>query len=148
MARVDPQWRDGARLSEISEVTQTILYSPENEARGVYGNCLQSAVASALGLDLDAVPNFADFMWWEPAARLWLRGHGLDWRMVSGIPPGRSIVIGPTVRGTGDHAVVGDDGEIAWDPHPSRAGLLEVKRAYVLEKWPDGEPSPCWHCGK
>lgn len=132
----------------IVKTTQTILYSPENEARGIYGNCLQSAIASALGMDLDAVPHFAAYVWWEPAARLWLRGQCLDWRSVPGIPAGRSIVIGPTVRGTGDHAVVGDSGEIVWDPHPSRAGLLEVKRSYLLEKWPNGEPSPCVCCGK
>jgi hypothetical protein len=131
----------------VAEVTQTILFDPELNARGVYGNCLQATIASALGMDLDAVPHFGAFTWWEPAARLWLRGEGLDWRMTGGIPPGRSIVIGSTTRGTGDHAVVGDDGKVAWDPHPTRAGLTEVKRAYVLEKWPTGEPSRCVCCG-
>jgi hypothetical protein len=140
----------GAGLSEtgpVREVTQSILYTPELNARGVYGNCLQAALAAALGLDLDAVPHVGAFTWWEPAARLWLRGRGLDWRMVAGIPPGRSIVVGPTVRATGDHAVVGDDGEVAWDPHPSRAGLTSVKHSYVLEPWPAGEPSACVCCG-
>jgi hypothetical protein len=134
-------------VREIREVTQTILYSPEANARGVYGNCLQAAIASALGLDLDAVPHFGAFTWWEPAVRLWLRGRCLAWRMVGGIPAGRSIVVGPTNRQTGDHAVVGDDGKIAWDPHPSRAGLLSVKHAYVLEEWPTAEPSSCVCCG-
>ena len=137
-------------MSDLSgppaEVTQSILFSPEAEARGVYGNCLQAALASALGLELDAVPHVGAFAWWVPATRLFLRGRQLDWRQVEGIPQGRSIVVGPTVRGTGDHAVVGDGGEIAWDPHPSRAGLLEVKRAYVLERWPTGEPSACVCC--
>ena len=131
----------------IAEVTQTLLYSPEAEARGVYGNCLQAAIASALGLEIDAVPNFAAFTWWEPAARLWLRGLGLDWRSVEGIPFGRSIVIGTTDRSTGLHAVVGDDGGIAWDPHPSRSGLIDVKRCLVLEEWPGPEPSWCVCCG-
>jgi hypothetical protein len=130
-----------------AEVSQSILYDPDLNARGVYGNCLQAAVASALGLDLDAVAHFGSFTWWEPALRLWLRGRGLDWRQVDGIPQGRSIVVGSTKRGTGDHAVVGDGGEVAWDPHPSRAGLVEVKRAYVLEKWPNGEKSRCVCCG-
>jgi hypothetical protein len=131
-----------------AEVTQSILYSPDLNAREVYGNCLQAAVASALGLDLDAVPHFGAYAWYEPAVRLWLRGRGLDWRQADGIPSGRSIVIGSTGRGTGDHAVVGDGGEIAWDPHPSRAGLAEVKRAYALEKWPNGQPSRCVCCDK
>lgn len=134
-------------LSPLSKVTQSLLYSPEAEARGIYGNCLQAAIASALGRELDAVPHFGAFTWWEPAARLWLRGQGLDWRMVPGIPDGRSIVIGPTVRATGDHAVVGDDGMIAWDPHPSRTGLTEVKHSYLLETWPGETPSRCVCCG-
>ena len=136
-----------ALASPLAEVTQSILYSPEAEARGVYGNCLQAAVASALGLELDAVPHFGAFAWWEPATRLWLRGRGLDWRQADGIPQSRSIVIGPTVRGTGHHAVVGEGGEVAWDPHPSRTGLVKVDRAYALEQWPAGEPSACVCCG-
>lgn len=132
---------------DLASVTQTILYSPEAEARGVYGNCLQAAVASALGLELDAVPHFGAFTWWEPATRLWLRGRGLDWRMVGAIPAGRSVVVGETVRQTGQHAVVGDAGEVVWDPHPSRAGLATVSRAYVLEEWPGPEPSRCVCCG-
>lgn len=131
----------------VAEVTQTLLYSPEAEARGVYGNCLQAAIASALGLDLDAVPHFGAFTWWEPAARLWLRGHGLDWRMVPDVPAGRSIVIGPTARNTGLHAVAGDGGRVAWDPHPSRGGLTSVRHAYALEDWPGPEPSRCVCCG-
>ena len=137
----------GIPLPEVREVTQSLLYSPEAEARGIYGNCLQAAIASALGLELDAVPHFGAFTWWEPAARLWLRGQSLDWRMVPGIPEGRSIVIGPTVRATGIHAVVGDGGQVVWDPHPSRAGLTEVKHSYLLEAWPTGEPSRCVCCG-
>lgn len=129
-----------------AEVSQSILYSPGLEARGILGNCLQASIASALGLELDAVPHMAAFAWWEPAARLWLRGRGLDWRQVDRIPQGRSIVVGSTTRETGDHAVVGDSGEIAWDPHPSRAGLVKVDRAYVLEPWPAGGPSACVCC--
>jgi len=32
-------------MSGIREVTQTILFAPELNARGVYGNCLQAAIA-------------------------------------------------------------------------------------------------------
>lgn len=137
-----------ALANPVAEVTQTILYTTELNAREVYGNCLQAAVASALGLGLDAVPHFGAFAWWPAATRLWLRGRGLDWRVTDGVPPGRSIVIGSTTRGTGDHAVVGDDGEVAWDPHPSRSGLTEVKYAYALEEWPGEGPSACVCCGR
>jgi hypothetical protein len=132
----------------VAEVTQSILYTPELNAKGVYGNCLQAAVAGALGLELDAVPHFGAFAWWPAAARLWLRGMGLDWRVTDGIPAGRSVVAGTTTRGTGDHAVVGDDGKIAWDPHPSRAGLVTVKYAYAFEEWPGEGPSDCVTCGR
>lgn len=134
-------------LPPLQPVSQSILYSPQGEYRMVDDNCLQAAIATALGLPLEAVAHWGGYARWEPALRLWLRGRGLDWRQADGIPKGRSIVIGPTVRGTGDHAVVGDGGEIAWDPHPSRAGLTRVDRAYVLEKWPTGEPSRCVCCG-
>lgn len=120
--------------AEISEVTQTILYSPEAEAREVYGNCLQAAMASALGLDLDAVPHFGAFASWSEAVRLWLHGRGLNWRREQGIPAARSVVIGPTNRGVPQHAVVGEDCKVIWDPHPSRAGLTGVSYSYVLEE--------------
>lgn len=118
-------------LGPVREVTQSILYTPEAEARGVRGNCLQASMASALDLDLDAVPHFAAFASWSEAARLWLHGRGLDWHGVYGIPVGRSIIVGPGPRGR-EHAVVGEDGEIVWDPHPSRTGLLEIRRSYLL----------------
>lgn len=127
----------------LREVTQSILYSPENEARGVLGNCLQAAIASALGLDLDAVPHFGAFTWWDAAARLWLRGRCLDWRWAPvgrGLPTGRCVVVGLSPRQTGRHAVVGDGGRIAWDPHPSRSGLTEIQGAYELRRWPGGAP--------
>lgn len=133
----------------LRRVRQTILYSAERERAGIYGNCLQAALASALGMDLDAVPNFAAFTWWEPAARLWLRGVGADWRMTPPpVPAARSVVVGRSPRQTGDHAVVGEDGRVAWDPHPDGTGLTEVSRCYVLESWPAGVPSACVICGR
>lgn len=126
----------------IREVSQTILYDPELNARGVFGNCIQAAMASALGLDLDAVPHFGAFVWWDAAARLWLRGRCLDWHWVPvahGLPEGRCLIIGQSPRRTTDrHAVAGDDGRIAWDPHPSRDGLTEIEGAYAFQRWPDG----------
>lgn len=137
-----------SEIGKVREVTQSILYSRELNERGVYGNCLQAAIASALDLDLDAVPHFGAFESWDAAARLWLRGIGLDWRMVPGIPAGRAIVVGPTVRKSGDHAVVGDDCKVTWDPHPTRAGLTSVKHSYLLVKWPGITASACVCCGR
>lgn len=133
----------------LREVSQSILYSPENERAGIYGNCLQAALASALDMELEAVPNLASFASWEAAARLWLRGIGADWRMVPvPIPRERSIVVGQSPRSTGLHAVVGERGGVTWDPHPDRTGLTSVRCSYVLELWPsDGVPSACVICG-
>jgi len=133
----------------LRRVTQSILWSPENEASGIYGNCLQAAIASALDMELEAVPNFAAFTWWDPAARLWLRGQGRDWRMVPPpVPQQRSIVVGPSPRPTGLHAVVGEAGGIVWDPHPDRTGLTAIRHSYVLERWPvPGVSSGCVICG-
>ena len=134
----------------LLEVSQTILYDPEAEARGVYGNCVQAAVASALALDLDAVPHFGAFTWWDAAVRLWLRGRSLDWSWIpasKGIPDGRCVLIGSSPRPTGRHAAVGDGGRVAWDPHPSRAGLTEVQGAYVFREWPGDGDGRCVCCG-
>ena len=39
---------------------------------------------------------------------------------------------GPSERGV-RHAVVWVDGAMAWDPHPSRAGLLQVTELIAFE---------------
>lgn len=107
--------------------TQTILASDENKARGIYGNCLQASVASVLDMPLDAVPNFALFLWWPQALRLWARGLDLAVRTsnTQTIPERLCIVGGKSPR-VGTHAVVGGEGRILWDPHPSRDGLASV----------------------
>jgi hypothetical protein len=140
-------------MTPVTEVTQTILYDPDLNARGVYGNCLQAAVASALGLDLDAVPHFGAFAWWDAAVRLWLRGRGLDWSWMpasEGIPEDRCVLIGASPRPTGRHAVAGDGGRCVWDPHPSRAGLTVIQGAYVFRPWPGDAAGfgPCVCCGE
>lgn len=120
--------------------TQTILASPELEAKGVYGNCMQAAIATVLHKPIDAVPHIGAFTWWPGALRLWLRGEGLDYHIVDGpeIPQERAMLVGKSPRGYG-HAVVSEGGKIVWDPHPSRAGLIVVKGAYVIHEWDDSE---------
>jgi hypothetical protein len=138
-------------IKPLREVSQTILYDPESEARSIYGNCLQAAIASALGLDLEAVPHFGAFTWWDAAARLWLRGRGLDWHYVpasEGMPEGRCVLVGTSPRPSGLHAVAAGEGH-TWDPHPSRDGLTEIRGASVFRSWPDDSASGgrCVCCG-
>lgn len=133
-------------LPAVAEVTQTLLAVDDDAA--VPGNCLQAAVAAALGLAIEEVPHLGQFVWWDTALKLWLRGRGLDARQVRvpPIPEQRCIVTGKSPRGV-YHAVVGQGGQVAWDPHPTRKGLTEVLAAWVIEPWPTSESDPkCLVC--
>lgn len=128
---------------ETDQHSQTILATPELVAQGVYGNCMQAAIATVLRKPLDAVPHFGAFSWWPGALRLWLRGEGLDYTVVKAppIPDERAMLCGNSPRGYA-HAVVSEGGRIVWDPHPSRGGLTEVTGAYVIHEWDDSKPDP------
>jgi hypothetical protein len=98
------------------------------------GNCQQAAVASILGLPLDQVPNFNDQPegFW-PSYYRFLRKLGLvDVQLPANYaPPCFYLAYGPSPRGV-SHAVVYREGYLAHDPHPSRAGILEVKEAHLI----------------
>jgi hypothetical protein len=113
-------------------VTQTIL---ANDPSGVPGNCAQAAVASLLGIDIDDVPHFAEHRHdWILCLRAFAALHGYDvWHRSPDRYVPFGLAIGPTARGT-EHAVVWRDGEMAWDPHPSRAGLTKVHDLYAFER--------------
>ena len=137
---------------QSDHLTQTILATPENKAQGIYGNCMQAAVAIALGKPLDYVPHFGAFATWPAALRL--RGEGLDYTHVPAlhaeplpIPTGRVMLVGDSPRGT-KHAVAAIDGQIL-DPHPSRSGLTKILGAYIIHEWDhDNGPSACFACGR
>lgn len=106
----------------MRQITQTIL---SDQIPGVPGNCLQAAVASLLDLDLDDIPHFITHDDWLQYLVDWGRWRGY---LVVARPPATvaaGIAYGPSPRGV-QHAVVWLDGAIAWDPHPSRDGLLSV----------------------
>lgn len=116
------------------EVTQTLLHDKE---KGVVGNCLQAAFASLLELPIDDVPHFVAMEDCWGAIQEWFRERynafylvveadqqGLDWYLWHA---GHYIVTGTSPRGL-QHAVIGEKGEIVFDPHPSRAGLTDIKR--------------------
>jgi hypothetical protein len=131
------------------EVTQTILADPDLAAQHVYGNCLQAALASVMRMPLDAVPHFVAFTWYRPALELWLRGYSLtgEWVHTEEVPSGGvSVVAGKSPR-SGEHVCIGYDGQIVWDPHPSRAGLLSIYEALIIKPWPTDD-KVCWQCGQ
>lgn len=104
---------------------------------GTRGNCQQAAVASILGLPLDAVPNFIEATAGQGSAAFWraidtffeARGYML-WEMGNRMPDCLYMASGPSPRGV-SHAVVMRGGRLVHDPHPSRAGLLEVTCIHV-----------------
>lgn len=127
------------------EVTQTILADPDLAAQGVYGNCLQAAVASVLNLPLDAVPHFVLFTWWPAALELWARGRGLLTVVEqTDMIPDRLCIVGGKSPREGDHAVVGQHGRIVWDPHPSRTGLASIRDVTYFVPW--DHHVPCALC--
>jgi hypothetical protein len=138
---------DVTAASSINHVTQTILHDPDRPQ--VPGNCLQAAVASVLALPLDAVPNFATFLWWPQAMKFWARGRMLVVRneQTATIPERLCVVGGKSPRGV-DHACVAEAGRIVWDPHPSRAGLVSVDEVWWFEPWRHDGSEGCWACGK
>ncbi len=106
--------------------TQTILHDP---ITGSMGDCWRTSIACLLDLPPQEVPHFAlkgarEFL---AATQEWLRRRGLaltDFD-ANAISDGYHLLVGPSPRNpqTVLHCVVGLDGRIAWDPHPSRAGL-------------------------
>jgi hypothetical protein len=114
----------------MTPVDQTEFY----EAGKSTGNCQQAAVASLLGLDLSDVPNFIKHphgFWqsfWE-----FMAGRGLVVIELSGERhfDCYHLAYGPSPRGI-SHAVVYRYGKLAHDPHPSRAGLLNVETTALV----------------
>lgn len=106
----------------MKQVTQTITVG---DGSGLPGNCLQAAVASLLGLDLDVVPHFARHDDWLERLVAFGADHGYR---VLYQPPAKPVAFGlafgQSPRGV-FHAVTVVDGE-TWDPHPSRDGLVSV----------------------
>jgi len=140
--------------------TQTITAErPDgHNAEGIPGDCFRTAVASMLDLAIEDVPHFMVFADWWGAARRWARERGGDfaylpipvpeygeeaWAVMQDWtrdhPDAKVILSGPSPRGPFWHAVVGDTHlETHHDPHPSRAGLLEVGEVtyYCQPYWP------------
>lgn len=119
----------------MTPADQEFIHDPQN---GQYGDCQRAVIASLLDLPITAVPHFLQEAAGEPVAyweklQTFVRSHGFVYLNV----PARAglafygdegdvfhEISGPSPRGNGvGHAVVGCNGQIVFDPHPSRAGL-------------------------
>lgn len=123
----------------MKEVTQWIL---AGDPSGIPGDCVRASVASLLDMDPADVPHFTcqdDARTWHYALLGFAHEHGyrIERRASDdGMPPEFGLAIGPSPRGV-SHAVVAIGGKIAWDPHPSRDGLVDVQQ--VVEFIREGE---------
>lgn len=134
----------------MKPVTQQFIHKPEANQ---YGDCQRAVIASLLELPIDEVPHFLQeaqgdaSAYWEGIQRF-LRPHGYAYLVVPyrsgsaffGIDdePIYHEISGPSPRGNGVfHAVVGCNGQIAFDPHPDRTGLAgdpsEWEFAYLVK---------------
>jgi len=106
------------------------------------GNCQSAVLAMLLDLPLEAIPNFfeqgkTDLEWWD-AYHQFLEEQGFWFVIFDGehaeprakYTKGFYEVSGPSSRGV-EHAVVYKDGQLWHDPHPSREGLLKVRKVRI-----------------
>lgn len=128
--------------------TQTILHDPEN---GKKGNCLSAVIASLLHLPIEEVPLFVEPEW-RRDLNAFLRPFGLAYLDLSVDPAYLRVVCGITglhheITGTSPrnpavlHGCVALDGNLVFDPHPSRDGIVgdpiefTLGVFFALEPW-------------
>lgn len=114
---------------------------------GKNGNCWAACIASILEVPLEGVPNFCALPGnWLEKAEEWLRKHheltvlGFRARGEGAFycrPALHHVMSGPGPRGL-LHAVVGFQGEMVHDPHPSRNGLIEAEEYEFLIQYEAG----------
>ena len=151
--------RLGRPRPPMTKVDQTILLAdPER-----LGNCVAASVATILGEPLEHVPHFVELgvqlgdakevdavttghHWWAMLLGfLW--GQGLWVEQLDDISEASSddvlLVAGMTERGV-MHQVVYVGQQLWHDPHPSHAGLTEVREVLAVRAHPtfDHTPSP------
>lgn len=116
-------------------IDQTSLSTLSEPKRG---NCVQAAVASILEFDINDVPNFiaiTEPQEWGLHFRKFFQQHGITALRISGdfITDGYYLAVGNTNRSDDVlHMCVYFDGELAHDPHPSKAGLTKITDVYLL----------------
>ena len=100
--------------------------------------CYAACISVVTGIALDEIPHPTpeqmtreDFSTYRNGLVLWLRERGWFLCYVPFPPVGIALVGGESPRGLG-HECVALNGEVIFDPHPSRAGLVSVTDYEVL----------------
>lgn len=111
---------------------------------GIQGDCARAVLASLLDIDIHTIPNFAqeaegsvrgfysrigDFLEGVGYEMIWCRK--LEYHIKDGVDV-YHYMSGPSPRRKGlYHAVVGLNGNLFFDPHPSRQGLAGKKEEWM-----------------
>ena len=157
--------REAASRTEVAAVTgravlrrsivgvdQRVFADPRRadgySTEGVAGDCFRACLATLLGTSYEATPHAGMSHCWFEVARDFTRrttngrsdlGYIANPDQVISHCDGIAIGCGPSPRGPFLHAVIIDlrTGATVHDPHPSRAGILELLDVIVLrEPWP------------
>ncbi|MFZ6767806.1 hypothetical protein ACO0LM_12050 [Undibacterium sp. Di26W] len=119
----------------MKPVDQEFVHDPDN---GVRGDCQRAVIASLMELPISEVPHFIEVANGDPSTywdllQAFCLSKGfvyLETKTTGNVWTGESDVdiyheiSGPSPRFSDVyHAVVGKNGQIVFDPHPSRAGL-------------------------
>lgn len=112
---------------------QEFIHIPNQQ----HGDCMRACIASLFDLPIAEVPHFlrdadgSPIKFWDGVFDF-CEARGFDYNpqhkshvnQLADHMDGYHIIGGPSPRGGGIlHAVVGRNGEIVFDPHPSKAGL-------------------------
>ena len=110
--------------------------------KGEVGDCVRAVTASILELDPKDVPHFVKLKpgsdWYDDWEQFMI-SHGTTPVLVTGpwendkppVPLRYYLASGPADRGC-KHIVIMENGKLAHDPHPSRAGLLNIEAVWIL----------------
>ena len=127
-----------------------MIYTTQRTEGWPDGECVRASYSSILGIPIEAVPRL------DPGAsmragqdqgdreRAWLASIGLglvefgveppdelSQEILDCVPEVPHLMSGLSPRGFG-HRCVGIGGKLAWDPHPSRDGLVTVYSIGIL----------------
>ncbi len=118
----------------MQKLLQTILSPP-------LGNCFSTCLACILEMPVEDVPNFVGKHGdaWFSELRKWLEPSNLspmflevspEWPNFG--PSGYSILSAEVAESSKGHCLVALDGEVVWDPAPSKMTVLSKKSWVVL----------------
>ena len=149
--------KDARTAGEIRLAEQLVPHDPDNR---IYGDCYRATLATLLGLDTAQVPHFlhdnCDARTFNTRVNEYLAQFGLvymsfnawdipQWKKDAGItmPIYHEITDdSPRFSGTG-HSVVGCDGKVFHDPHPTKLGLPKVTEArtigFLVQAYPNAK---------